>query len=415
MNRSSVPLDATTCHRLEGIYVIDAGREFFGETAALKWTYTVETSGTVYHLSFFCKKDGAYIVCEGKESKGDVLLKGYWRKLATADTGTVKLMITSADGANELLNTPTGTIIKPLTIRGAYGFKRRKAKQPLSFHYQQPIPEKPSFEIIAHRGGARNIDFLPVSENTLDMIRMAARLGATGIEVDVRMTKDGVPILMHDSFLSLHTVRNVFYKGMVSSYTLAQLKRVKLKKGGRIPTLEDALHAAVHFTPLRMVWLDIKRECDLRLVRELQLKYLKIAAEIGREINIYIGIPDRDIMNCFTSLEDHKQLPSLCELNPQDALGIDAKVWAPQYTGGVQAEEVAKIHAAGKKAYVWSLDHPWMINQYLKGGFDGIVTNSPPVVFHCYYVNGLAPVSGTASESSKSTPVPSATSGNKAS
>jgi hypothetical protein len=68
---------------------------------------------------------------------------------------------------------------------------------------------------------------------------------------------------------------------------------------------------------------------------------------------------------------------------------INAQVWAPQYTSGFQADTMEKVHAAGKKGYVWSLDNKLMIETYISGGgFDGLVTNTPPVVAHWYYTKG---------------------------
>ncbi len=111
------------------------------------------------------------------------------------------------------------------------------------------------------------------------------------------------------------------------------------------------------------------------------------AKETGRDLKIYLGIPDKKILGCFKALDDHQQILSLSELDPKVADEINANVWAPQYTGGFQAEEVQRMHEQGRKVFVWSLDDPAMIELYVKeGGFDGIVTNAPPVAFHTYYM-----------------------------
>jgi glycerophosphoryl diester phosphodiesterase len=109
---------------------------------------------------------------------------------------------------------------------------------------------------------------------------------------------------------------------------------------------------------------------------------------MGRDLRILLGIPDKTILNCFLQLEDHLQLPTLTELDPEIAEAINAEVWAPQYTGGFQKENVRRMQAQGRKVYVWSLDHPLLIELYLaKGGFDGVVTNAPPVMVHTYYTS----------------------------
>jgi glycerophosphoryl diester phosphodiesterase len=377
--KGTKPIEALTCNDLQGIYIIEEGKSFLGKQAVLKWTYTVERKRTVYHLSFFCEKGGTFIVCEGRYDDKALLLNGYWRNPDAGETGTVHLQV----GTDHF-----GAPRHPLIITGVYGMKEKQPTQPLSLQYQGRIPEKKPLHIIAHRGGARNVDFLSVSENSLEMFKMAARLGATGVEIDIRLTKDNVPIVVHDSFLSLHNFQDTFYGGLVSNYTLAELKRKVLKKGGIVPTLNEALQTILYHTPLNLVWLDIKKECDLTGIRKLQLTYLQKAKELGRDLEIYIGIPDKDVLGCFCKLPDFLQLPSLTELDTPVAQQIDANVWAPQYTGGFQKDEVRQMQASGKKVFVWSLDHPLMISLYLKeGGFDGIVTNAAPTAFYTYYTS----------------------------
>ena len=219
------------------------------------------------------------------------------------------------------------------------------------------------------------------------MTKMAARLGATGIEIDVRMTRDNVPVIFHDSFFSVHTVRGLLYGGLLHNHTWAEVRQLELRKGGRIPSLEEMLSTVLYKTPLEVVWLDIKKECDLEMIRNLQQDYHQKAAAIGRTLRIYIGIPDTYLRDCFKKMDDYENTPSLTELDWDDTLDLNALVWAPQYTGGFQAEDVAKVHAAGKKAYVWSLDNKQMIDTYLnEGNFDGLVTNAAPVVVHWFYM-----------------------------
>ena len=276
---------------------------------------------------------------------------------------------------------------KAFSIHGLYGQNQKEPDKKISFRYRQALPAVPPLDIIAHRGGSRNVDFLHVSENTVEMTKMAARLGATGIEIDVRMTRDNVPVIFHDSFFSVHTVRGLLYGGLLHNHTWAEVRQLELRKGGRIPSLEEMLSTVLYKTPLEVVWLDIKKECDLEMIRNLQQDYHQKAAAIGRTLRIYIGIPDTYLRDCFKKMDDYENTPSLTELDWDDTLDLNAQVWAPQYTGGFQAEDVAKVHAAGKKAYVWSLDNKQMIDTYLnEGNFDGLVTNAAPVVVHWFYM-----------------------------
>lgn len=76
--------------------------------------------------------------------------------------------------------------------------------------------------IIAHRGGGAL-----APENTLAGIRIAQRLGCRGVEFDVMLTADGVPVLMHDDTLE----RTTDGVGPVAATTAAQLAR--LDAGGK--------------------------------------------------------------------------------------------------------------------------------------------------------------------------------------
>lgn len=378
----ALPLNATTAMALQGIYNLAEGADFFGEKAVLKCSYTVEEEEVVYHLSIFCEKDGTYLLCEGKSRGNSILLKGHWRRASEPGTGHVWLVI--EEGTNALNN---GT--KNIQLRGWFGDKDKFPQNKIVFQYQEPLPDVPPLDIIAHRGGSRNVDFLSISENTTGMVKLAAQLGANGIEIDVRMTKDNIPVIFHDSFLSIHTVQDMLYGGLLHNKTLKELKQLELRNKGVIPTLEEMLDTVLYQTPLEIVWLDMKKECDLEQIRSLQEAYHQKAKALDRKFIIYIGVPDDYMLNCFRKLDDYKNVPSLCELDWDTALEINAQVWSPQYTGGFQSEDVEKVHAAGKKAYVWSLDRTFMVETYLgKGEFDGLVTNASPVVAYWYYTEG---------------------------
>lgn len=379
-SKDAIPLDEATCSSLQGIYTLEEGADFFGDTAVLKCSYTVEKEKTIYQLSLFCEKNGTYIISEARKQNGAVLLSGHWRKAAANGSGNVWMVVENLPSQNAQQ--------AGIRISGWFGDNNDLPSQLLRLTYHQPLPKKLPLQIIGHRGGARNVDFLHVSENTTDMMKMAAQLGATGVEIDVRMTKDGVPVIFHDSFLSIHTVKGKIYGGLIHNYTLKELRTVELRKGGSVPTLQECLHTILYETPLETVWLDIKKECDLEKIHKLQKQYMERATLIGRNLMIYIGVPDEALLKCFRALDDYKNVPSLTELKPDVASEINAEVWAPQYTNGTEEENVDRMHNEGRKAFVWSLDSRFMIDTYLKeGGFDGVVTNTPSVVAHWYYTN----------------------------
>ena len=93
--------------------------------------------------------------------------------------------------------------------------------------------------LIGHRGAKEN-----APENTLASLREAARQGAAWVEVDVMLTRDRVPVLIHDDTLE----RTTSGTGPVPGLTLAELKRLDAGSwfdprfaGETVPTLEEAL------------------------------------------------------------------------------------------------------------------------------------------------------------------------------
>lgn len=84
-----------------------------------------------------------------------------------------------------------------------------------------PRPLWPYPRIIAHRGGG-----LLAPENSLAAIRLARNLGFIGVEFDVKLTKDGVPVLMHDDTLE----RTTNGTGSVAQTSYQEI--VKLDAGG---------------------------------------------------------------------------------------------------------------------------------------------------------------------------------------
>ncbi len=135
---------------------------------------------------------------------------------------------------------PSGTVIglKPgvVTITAAYGSKRGFATVRVT------PPTDTGILIIAHRGFPR---LFP--ENTIPAITGAFDVGADAVEFDVRLSKDSVPVLMHDATVD----RTTDGTGEVNSLTLAQLQALNACWRFRrsvppcpVPTLESALAAA---------------------------------------------------------------------------------------------------------------------------------------------------------------------------
>ncbi|HZB01499.1 MAG TPA: glycerophosphodiester phosphodiesterase, partial [Actinomycetota bacterium] len=90
--------------------------------------------------------------------------------------------------------------------------------------------------VVAHRGAS-----VEQPENTIEAFAAAIDAGADAVEFDVRLTADGVPVVMHDPDVS----RTTDGRGIVSALTLAEVRRLRiaLPGGGAagVPTLDESL------------------------------------------------------------------------------------------------------------------------------------------------------------------------------
>lgn len=95
--------------------------------------------------------------------------------------------------------------------------------------------------VVAHRGDWRN-----APENSLQAIQNCIEMGIDMVEIDVRLTKDSIPVLMHDKKLNRTTTGN----GPIQKWTLDALRTLNLVDGlgvatqHKIPTLKEALALA---------------------------------------------------------------------------------------------------------------------------------------------------------------------------
>ncbi len=87
-------------------------------------------------------------------------------------------------------------------------------------------------QVLAHRGVSPG-----QPENTLSAFQRAIELGADGVELDVRLSADGVPVVIHDDRLE----RTTNGQGRVGDLTAAELQRLDAGDGQGIPTLQEVI------------------------------------------------------------------------------------------------------------------------------------------------------------------------------
>jgi len=216
---------------------------------------------------------------------------------------------------------------------------------------------------IGHRG-ARAYE----PENTLRSFRKALELGVNAVELDVRMTKDGEIVVIHDAEVD----RTTNGTGLVSTLTLKEIKGLKTEKDETIPTLEEALD-----------FLDKKVKVLIELKETaLEAKVLKIVQKGKLESNVVIVSFLEDALRNVKQLDEKVEtgLIYVKHKNPvKAAIDLKASYLLPLYRF-THTADVQKAHQNGLRVIVWTINKPGEVADYVKKGVDGITSDTPDIL-----------------------------------
>jgi glycerophosphoryl diester phosphodiesterase len=209
---------------------------------------------------------------------------------------------------------------------------------------------------IAHRGYTKDSP-----DNTLESFYAAIKPGIDGIECDVHETADHHFVIFHDDELAGRTL---------SSYSLAELRKVKLAERYRIPTLEETLNLCHKRIKLM---LELKRVSSLGLLLEIvnagmqteELFMTSFNPILVKELADFTPQIRRGILT-DTAIED--------PLKIMDA--AKAGIMLPRFAD-VSAELVNTLHAHNFAIMVWDCNSPQNLRTALDWSVEGIITDSP--------------------------------------
>ncbi len=226
------------------------------------------------------------------------------------------------------------------------------------------------FTVFAHRGAS---EYAP--ENTMSSFFLGLKLGANGIETDVRKTKDGVLVLFHDDTLERVTGR----EGGVGDYTYGELleMRVKNEKTGTediVVSLEDFLK----YFGYR----------DLTFAIELKEKGIErdVLAMLGK-----YGMREKTVITSF----EFDCIKAVKELDPTWRVGYlvsdfnEERLEMVRSIGGEQlcpqaknvTEEKVKLwHEMGYSVRAWGVTNVKHMRNSYDCGVDGMTVNFPDLL-----------------------------------
>ncbi len=222
--------------------------------------------------------------------------------------------------------------------------------------------------VIAHR---TTMGHAP--ENTLLGIQTAQEMGCDGVEIDVRLCADGVPVLIHDDDLS----RTTDASGRVADASLDTLARVDAGRGQLVPTLRDAL-GLVSGQMLCVVELKVSTGDDVPALCDAVLRDL---AEVDALAWTWLWSFDSDTVIELARRAPHgRRIAHLCLSPTSDIWQIAAEHrldGISMHGSGLTAEHAAACRAHDMAAFVWTVNEPSDIERCIALGATGVVGDYP--------------------------------------
>lgn len=235
--------------------------------------------------------------------------------------------------------------------------------------------------VIAHRGNSGN-----APANTIEAIRQAIDVGVDMIEIDVRLTKDGIPVLMHNDTVDETTDG----KGLVSQMSFDQIRKLdagswkdRKYKGEKIPSLMEVLDYVKGKVYLS---IDLKDESAIpEMVRAIQsadmVNDVVICGCVETQAKAIWQLDENFsvLLNTDSDLDRLAKKDNKTEFIREyirrackarfSVLNVNYKF--------VTDELIYKAHLRGLSVWVWTVDKEEDMNRLIEMGVDGIYSNYP--------------------------------------
>jgi glycerophosphoryl diester phosphodiesterase len=275
---------------------------------------------------------------------------------------------------------------------------------------------QPGPRVLAHRGASET-----APEHTLAAYRAALAGGADGLECDVRLTSDGVPVCIHDRRVN----RTSNGRGVVSTLELADLAELDFsvsrrprrgawhqihppeevdRDGAGVLTLERLLDVVLdHGSPVELV---IETKHPTRHGPSVERRVLDVLRRYGLDRAPAPGRPTVRLMS-FSALALNRvkqlapDLPTVFLVNrllsplaagrlPAGADTVGPSVAALRHS----PRYVQRVHRHGRQVYVWTVNTAADVELCRRAGVDAIITDRPRAVRTLLDQGGPAAASG---------------------
>jgi glycerophosphoryl diester phosphodiesterase len=239
--------------------------------------------------------------------------------------------------------------------------------------------------VVGHRGNRAH-----APENTLESFAQAIRLGVDALECDVHLSRDGVPVVIHDPTLE----RTTDATGAVRDRSAAELQRVDAGArfttddgrtfpyrgtGIAVPTLEEVLVSTGRI-PLIIEIKTVEAAAALAVIertgcagRVLIGSFLDDALTPFARAGIPVGASSRAIVRLY--------VPALLGTRPP-ALPYQAMCIPRSHRGiPLPVRQFARVmRGAGGPVHVWTVNSAARARQLWRAGVSGIISDDPAVI-----------------------------------
>ena len=256
--------------------------------------------------------------------------------------------------------------MKRRIVKGRRGFGRRRSA--LSGVLRPPVM------CIAHRGAS---GLAP--ENTLAAVARALEIGVDLVEIDIHLTADGHPVVIHDRTVD----RTTDGTGPVDTLTLAQVRELDAGswfgdsfKGERVPTLEEVLDLVGRQA---LVLIEAKTEeaaeRAVAVIRALRAQSRVVMQSFHGTAVRAVNRLDRRIPTAFLMTGSEATLRRKTGV-VRRVLRLGANALALRYTAA-RPELVQMFARRAMGFWVWTVDEEEEMREMVEMGVGGIITNHP--------------------------------------
>jgi glycerophosphoryl diester phosphodiesterase len=222
--------------------------------------------------------------------------------------------------------------------------------------------------IVAHRGASGAFP-----ENTILAFEQGIELGADALEFDVRLSSDGIPVVIHDSTVD----RTTNGRGAVKDLTARDLAELDAGAGQSISSVESVLEA---FPEVPLI-IEVKEV-------SAALPLAGVIKRYGARNRVLVGSFLQAALVCFDQLEMNRcasqRESAIHWVGSRVRLAVGTRAYkalsVPVRHRGIHVTDESFVRAASRKGipvHVWTVDDSSEAERLRAIGIAGIITNWP--------------------------------------